>query len=285
MIQAGVRNKFGKAVLIDLTVGRYDLYEELRKVGFYGSPERLYLRGDEEAPFRLQLCSDSRIGNHMLSLFCENDTLYDAYQLVQAVTNVRAEIRTDLEQNILYDRYSRFSEVLDDIQKMRIELAQTKMTFYCPLTVSLDEGEGEDSYIVSNQYIADYRDKIEERLKAEQTSAMGDMAQRLGEHSGFGKQIIYAVWGLEEINGEIYGKIDCYLKEPLDTEEAEKLRWAVSGQNNEVFGNGLERRANETEDGYLFVSFWNNRDDYFLYTESEMRAYLENHNGQQMGGM
>ena len=75
------------------------------------------------------------------------------------------------------------------------------------------------------------------------------------------------------------------MKEPRDTEKAEKLDWAVSGQNNEVFGNGLDRRAIETEDGYLFVSFWNNRDDYFLYTESEMRAYLENHNGQQMGGM
>ena len=141
MIQAGVRNKFGKAVLIDLTVGRYDLYEELRKVGFYGSPERLYLRGDEEAPFRLQLCSDSRIGNHMLFLFCENDTLYDAYQLVQAVTNVRAEIRADLEQNILYDRYSRFSEVLDDIQKMRIELAAGEYHFERKFTKHEKEDE------------------------------------------------------------------------------------------------------------------------------------------------
>ena len=40
-----------------------------------------------------------------------------------------------------------------------------------------------------------------------------------------------------------------------------------------------------TEDGELYVSFWNSSGDYFLYTESEMDEYIQNQHGQQMGVM
>ena len=35
----------------------------------------------------------------------------------------------------------------------------------------------------------------------------------------------------------------------------------------------------------LFVSFWHGGDDYFIYTEKEMDAFVENQNGQSMGGI
>ena len=44
----------------------------------------------------------------MLPLLNERATLYDAYILDLAVTNVREEIKTDLEQNILHDQYRDF---------------------------------------------------------------------------------------------------------------------------------------------------------------------------------
>ena len=90
---------------------------------------------------------------------------------------------------------------------------------------------------------------------------------------------------MEEIRGEIYGKIDCYLTESLNADETEKLRDAVCGQNSDGFGESFEQRAIKTDDGDLYVSFWNSSDDYFLYTESEMDEYIQNQHGQQMGVM
>ena len=54
---------------------------------------------------------------------------------------------------------------------------------------------------------------------------LGDMAEYLGDHSGLGNKILYAVWNVEEIDEELYGKIDCYLTEPLSPEETEKTAW------------------------------------------------------------
>lgn len=90
---------------------------------------------------------------------------------------------------------------------------------------------------------------------------------------------------MEEIGGKIYGKIDCYLNEELNTQELEKLRSAIRGQNSDGFGESFEQRAIKTDDGDLYVSFWNSSGDYFLYTESEMDKYIENQQSQQMGGM
>ena len=52
--------------------------------------------------------------------------------------------------------------------------------------------------------------------------------------------------------------------------------------NSDGFGEGLEQRPIETEDGDLYLSMWNSGDDYFIYDENEMNEYLSQ---QQNGGM
>ena len=71
----------------------------------------------------------------------------------------------------------------------------------------------------------------------------------------------------------------------LNSEETEKLRSAVCGQNSDGFGESFEQRPIKTEDGDLYVSFWNSGNDYFVYTKSEMDEYVENKHGMQLGGM
>ena len=48
--------------------------------------------------------------------------------------------------------------------------------------------------------------------------------------------------------------------------------------HNDGFGEGLEQREIETEDGDLFVSMWNLGDDYFIYDEEEMEDHLSGEN-------
>ena len=274
MINAIVQNKQGETAVIDLNVHYHEIYKELQSLGYYGSPERLLLRDEEDEEYSVKLYSDSDIGNSMILLLNERDSLYDAYLLDLAVTNAREEIKTDLEQNLLYGQYTTFSEVLEDIHQMKIEAAETRVTFFCPLKATIYDDEGDYSP-ASNYTISDNRDKIEDMLGIEQLPDLGDMAEYVGEHSGIGNKLIYAVWGLEEIRGEVYGKIDCYLTEALNDEETEKLRDAVCGQNSDGFGESFEQRAIKTEDGDLYVSYWNSSGNYFLYTESEMNAHLQ----------
>ena len=288
MLNAIIQNQKGETAVVDLTVNFTTLYREIHTIGQYLIPEQLFLRDEENEEYSVKLYAESEIGQHMLPLLNERDTLYDAYILDLAVTNVREEIKTDLEQNILHDQYRDFSEVLDDINEMKIAIADEKVSFYCPWTAVLDAGDYEEheGYTpVSNRYIAYNRSSIEDRLYKEQMPDLGDMAEYLGEHSGIGKKLIYAVWGLDEINGRLYGKIDCYLHFVLNEEETENLRKAIIGQNSDGFGEGFEQRPIKTADGDLYVSFWNPDKDYFLHTESEMDAYIHGMNGQQMGGM
>jgi hypothetical protein len=70
--------------------------------------------------------------------------------------------------------------------------------------------DGEEHGSAAKYIILDNRNKIEDMLEIEQLPDLGDMAEYAENHSGIGKNLIYAVWGLEEILGEIYGKIDCY---------------------------------------------------------------------------
>lgn len=284
MINAVIQNKHGETAVIDLTAHYHEIYKDLQAVGYYGSPERILLRDEENEEYRVKLYSDSDIGNSMILLLNENDTLYDAYLLDLAVTNAREEIKPDLEQNLLYGQYTTFSDALEDINQMKMDVAETKITFFCPLEATIYDDEGYYSP-VSNYSILDNRNEIEDMLGMEQLPDLGDMAEYVGNHSGIGKKLLYAVWGLEEMNGKIYGKIDCYLNEELNTEEIEKLRSAIRGQNSDGFGESFEQCAIKTDDGDLYVSFWNSSSDYFLYTESEMDEYIENQQGQQLGGM
>lgn len=284
MINAIIQNKNGETAVLDLTAHYHEIYKDLQAVGYYGSPERILLRDEEDEEYRVKLYSDNDIGNSMILLLNERDSLYDAYLLDLAVTNARTEIKTDLEQNLLHGQYSTFSEVLEGINQMKIDAAKTSITFFCPLEATVYDKEGCYSS-VSNYNILDNREEIEDMLGIEQLPDLGDMAEYVGNHSGIGEKLLYAVWGLEEIGGKIYGKIACYLNEELNTQELEKLRSAIRGQNSDGFGESFEQRAIKTDDGDLYVSFWNSSVDYFLYTESEMDKYIENQQSQQMGGM
>lgn len=66
--------------------------------------------------------------------------------------------------------------------------------------------------------------------------------------------------------------------------ETDIMKDWISGQNSDGWGEGFEQRPIDTEDGDLYVSFWNGGDDYAVMTQDELDEYIENE-GLQMGGM
>lgn len=283
MINARITNSNGESTVVDLNADYFEFHRQLEKVGYYRTPQYLELKSKENEPFTVDLYSESDIGKAAIRLLTDKNTLYDAYLLNLAITGAREEIRDDLEQNLLYGQYSDFNEVIEDINKMKIDISKANISFYCPLTALLDE-HGE--YAPATNYeLSENRIAIENALKEEQMPDLGDMAEYVGNQSGLGKKVIYAVWGVEEINEELYGKIDCYLSETLNDEETEKLKDTLIGQNSDGFGESFEQRPVTVDDGDLYISFWNSGNDYFLYTDSEMDEYITQQSEHRMGGI
>ena len=99
------------------------------------------------------------------------------------------------------------------------------------------------------------------------------------------RKLISAEWGVETLNGELYGRIKLTLKEPLTAEETEQMRGEVTGQASDGFGESLEQHPITLDDEKYYVSLWNSGDDYFVYTADEMDEYLSQQIGQGFSGM
>ena len=116
-----------------------ELHHSLLEMGIRKTPRSLLLLNDNAA--EVEFSSDSEIGSRLIQVFGKNDTLADANTVAFAVSTAREEILTELEQNILHNQYLTKEMLLDDIRDMTQAAGPEKLTFYCPLTGQLDDGE------------------------------------------------------------------------------------------------------------------------------------------------
>ncbi|WP_304432943.1 hypothetical protein [Acutalibacter muris] len=281
MIKVKITNKAGAELKRELPTDIHQLYYDMREAGISKPPKNILLHEDKDV--EVKLSSDSEIGNRLLRVFSKNDTLFDANTVAFAVSSAREEILTDLEQNIVHNQYLTKEMLFDDIQAMTQAAGPIKLTFYCPLVGQLDDGECDEYIDVGSGFLAAYQDQIEQGIADEQAPEMGDMAQYLGDDPGVADKLMSAVWTVEDMDGRLLGRIDCHLKEPLTDSELASLRDEILGQCSDGLCEGFEQRPIETDEGDLYVSYWNSSDDYFLCTEDELDEHLEPHQG--MGGM
>ena len=224
--------------------------------------------------------SDSDIGNALIDLLDDKESLYDVRQIDSDISGIPDELKEEIEQNIVYEQYHSIDHLYREIKRMEKDLAINKVSFYCPLTAQLNDHEGEYSetfgYTINcNAY------QIEEALEGYQTRDIC-LAEYVGNHSGLKDKLAFVEWNVEEVRGTLYGRIDCYITEELTPEETESLRDAVCGQNSDGFGEGFEQREIEIDEGDLYVSFWNSHDSYFLDTEDEFYDRIEQNSGMTM---
>ena len=282
MIKVKIANKNGAELERELPSDIHQLYHDMRDAGISKPPKNILLHDDKDV--EVTLSSDSKIGNRLLRVFGKNDTLADANTVAFAVSTAREEILTDLEQNIVHNQYLTKEMLFDDIREMTQAAGPVKLTFYCPLVGQFDDGNYGNEYIcVNGSFMVAYQDQIEQAIADEQAPEMGDMAQYMDRNAGVAAKLMSAVWTVEEMDDRLLGRIDCHLKEPLTAEEMSDLREEILGQCSDGLGEGFEQRPIETDEGDLYVSYWNSSDDYFLCTENELDEHMEPHQG--MGGM
>ena len=280
LITAVVNNK-GNTLVVELPCDRMDLDTKLYSIGqelSHNTP----ITDNPDSDITVKLLADSDIGAHLIKLFNNSHTLRDVNNLANTISNAPDEVKEAIESDILNDQYSTSDELIEDVKKQTFEAGQYTETFYFPLTGMLEDEEYGDEYEVGNPFLMDYKWDIDELVEKEQDADLGDMKDYFYDDDNAQAKMVTARWGIAEKNGTLYGKVDFKLREPFTAEEKEKVRNWVCGQNSDGFGEGLEQRPIETEDGDLYVSMWNSGDDYFIYNENEMNEYLSQ---QQSGGM
>ena len=102
-------------------------------------------------------------------------------------------------------------------------------TFYFPLSVQVEDEDCEDLYSVSSDSVRWFEDEIQEAIDDYQSDI--EMEKYLcDDNEEIQRKLISAEWGVETLNGELYGRMKLTLKEPLTAEETEQMRGEVTGQ-------------------------------------------------------
>lgn len=277
-----------KTVMKELPMDYYDLAGEVYKLDLYGGMSKIKLDNSEDAKVRVTLSSDSDFGNHLIKLFKDYHNLADLYTATAAIENAPDFVKEELEEYILHDQLGSPDELYGTIRKMKEEFAPVVTKFYCPLLARIHDDEYGELEEIGDWAIKAARYEIEDALKAAQSPAE-EMADYITDNPSVNEKLVSAEWLIEEINGTVYGKIECRSVLPFTPEEIEALRDGITGQNSDGFGEGFEQQPIKTNEGELFVSFWHSGDGYFVRTEEEMLSELQetpnNSKTMNLGGM
>ena len=270
-------------LILDLPRSIYDIYEKLQSIGYAGNPRTAQLTDNEEDDLRVKLYGSTEIGNHLIRILSEQNTLAGANTLAFAVLNASDDIKLKLGEKIVRDQYDSIPEIVADIRQMTYDSGPVKRIFYCPLVGNIEDGY-DDMFTVGKSFLRDYAWAIEDAIEKDRRLDDQDMAQYFDEDPGLKSKLSSMVWSVEEYRGELFGKIVCSLKEEMTPAEEEILKDYITGQNADGWGEHFEQQPIDTEDGDLFVSFWNSGDDYAIMKHDELDAYIERQ-CLQMGGM
>ena len=122
-------------LVLELPRSIYDIQEKLMSIGYAGGPNQVKLTDNEGDTLRVKLYGRIEMGNHLIRMLSEQNTLADANTLTFAVLNASDDIKLKLGEKIVKDQYGSIPEIVADIRQMTSDAGPIKRTFYCPLVV------------------------------------------------------------------------------------------------------------------------------------------------------
>lgn len=182
-------------------------------------------------------------------------------------------------------------DTVEDIAIQRDALLEQmrgfRQLYYFPLACSTEDEDGE-IYENDSVDLTLYSEDIQDAIERDQARDIDTMAMYFWTHDqkvndAIRAKLLTCDWGVEEIGGKLYGRVEVTATEAFTVEERAAMREWISGQNSDGLGEGFEQRPIETVDGSIYVHFWNSGDDYFIATDDEVEQYIPN--GQSLSGM
>ncbi len=157
-----------------------------------------------------------------------------------------------------------------------------ELTLCCPLRIVREYNESDYEF---DEKVLDEQEEIPSRYAVdcagEINAFIRDYSEPEEEHRGLmvyfdnnhavSEKVFSAIPSVKEINGELMGVFECQITEELTGNELEDLRSYLIGQCSDGFFEGMEQHPIKTTDlGEIYVSFWNDSDDWSFQTAEEM---------------
>ena len=163
-----------------------------------------------------------------------------------------------------------------------VEVKPTQeLTFYCPLRIVREYDSSDYEF---DEEVIDDMEEIPSRFAVDCEREINDFIQDYSEpeeenrglmvyfdnNPAVSEKVFSAIPSVKEINGELIGVFKCQVVEDLTGNELEDLRSHLIGQCSDGFFEGMEQHEIKTADfGEIYVSFWNDSNDWSLQTEEE----------------
>lgn len=165
-----------------------------------------------------------------------------------------------------------------EIEVTAIEGQTIELKLYSPLYAELFEADPEEEpgcgpQVLGGYELTGYQDAIRQGIEDERLpdeEERGLMTYFDGDKS-VDEKVISVQMDVEEMDGELRAVAVCRLKGSLSPGELDELKEFCVGQYSDGWGEGYEQRPRRTEDGELYVSFWQS-DGFFIRTKEELEA-------------
>lgn len=162
-----------------------------------------------------------------------------------------------------------------------MRLSERTFKLYSPLTGEAwnwrgnDTNDFEDNEEINGYGLARYADEIEKAVKT-YTENGAENLMKYFDGSDFIKQhVLSAVPSVEIRDGQLYGCTTVQVDEDLPDFAWNQLMSYLTGQYSDGWDEGFEQREIETEDGLLYVHFWQAYDFFFTVEEVEPKQKYE----------
>ncbi|MBR0596390.1 hypothetical protein [Sinanaerobacter chloroacetimidivorans] len=167
----------------------------------------------------------------------------------------------------------------------------TTLRLFSPLTANLytpDEYGGLSDWPdeLTPADLCAYEDKIFELIQHERLDSEGDRGLAVYLHHDNLREKVYSMNPTVEVwQGKLWGVLELKSHGELSPAELESLTEEWCGQESDGWGEGFEQRPIKTNDGELYVSFWNAGKNFSIKPEQELKQPLIQSFDMQMGGM
>ena len=168
------------------------------------------------------------------------------------------------------EEYSQYKGEFADPLEITEESLE-KFCLFSPLIANLNmrgiaEGELYGSDLV--QYLEIIEEAIE-RERCEGEEARGLM-HYFDESREVAAKVVSAHPKVADVDGELYGVLECKIRNPLTEEEIKILKDFWTGQMSDGWGEGFEQQPLTVEDGEIYISFWSRKSFWSVMTEREL---------------
>lgn len=156
-----------------------------------------------------------------------------------------------------------------------------ELAFYCPLHIVREYDESDYEF---DEEVMDEMEEIPSKNAVDCADEINDFIQDYSEpeeenrglmvyfynNPAISEKVFSAIPSVKEINSELMGVFECRIVGELTDSELEELRSYLTGQCSDGFFEGMEQHPIKTADyGEIYVSFWNDSNDWSLQTEEE----------------